>query len=201
MAPPEELTAVQLAQLTFCPDVFSSVADIEEIFDRLPKLPGLSELAAYCDEFNSALEEPFANTCNISLVVKHTMLARTVEQLRSALATFTGDHFRLGFEKKLVAVLPGIDATILQDIPNTTSGASYKSLIAGINTIFSEIPAPGKMDIYNYIVAFRTQKSEVPLGWEHKEDPWQFFVTTFKQRRRQTVSTTTSVAHTSIQCL
>ncbi|XP_068764835.1 uncharacterized protein [Struthio camelus] len=137
MAPPEELTAVQLAQLTFCPDVFSSVADIEEIFDRLPKLPGLS------------------------------------------------DHFRLGFEKKLVAVLPGIDATILQDIPNTTSGASYKSLIAGINTIFSEIPAPGKMDIYNYIVAFRTQKSEVPLGWEHKEDPWQFFVTTFKQRSQE----------------
>ncbi|XP_068764834.1 uncharacterized protein [Struthio camelus] len=42
MAPPEELTAVQLAQLTFCPDVFSSVADIEEIFDRLPKLPGLN---------------------------------------------------------------------------------------------------------------------------------------------------------------
>jgi len=58
----EELTAIQLAQLTLSQDVFSSVADIERIFDRLTELPALHELAAYWDELNSALEEVTADT-------------------------------------------------------------------------------------------------------------------------------------------
>ncbi|XP_009893169.1 PREDICTED: uncharacterized protein LOC104295156 [Charadrius vociferus] len=161
MALLEELTAIQLAQLTLSQDVFSSVANIERIFDRLTKLPGLHELATYWDELNSALEEPFTNTFNISMAVKRTMLARTVAQLRSALPTFTDNDYHLWFQKRLVAVLPGIHAPILQDIPNTISCSSYKSLIAGINTVFSEIPAAGKTDVYNYIVAFLTQQSEL----------------------------------------
>ncbi|KAM6378796.1 uncharacterized protein J5M81_010427 [Pluvialis apricaria] len=95
------------------------------------------------------------------MAVKRTMLARTVEQLHSALPTFTDNDYDLWFQKRLVAVLPGIHATILQNIPNTMSCSSYKSLIAGINTVFSEIPAAGKMDVYNYIVAFLTQQSEL----------------------------------------
>lgn len=38
---------------------------------------------------------------------------------------------------------------------------SFFYRIAGINTVFSEIPAAGKMDVYNYIVAFLTQQSEL----------------------------------------
>lgn len=74
------------------------------------------------------LLQPFANTFNISMAVKRTMLARTVEQLRSVLPTFTDNDYHLWFQKRLVAVLPGIHATILQDIPNTISCSSYKSL-------------------------------------------------------------------------
>lgn len=65
MALLEDLTAVQLAQLTLSEDVFSSVANIERIFDRLSKLSGLRELAAYWDELNSALEQV---TTDISLM-------------------------------------------------------------------------------------------------------------------------------------
>lgn len=74
------------------------------------------------------LLQPFANIFNISMAVKRTMLARTVEQLRSALPTFTDNDYHLWFQKRLMAVLPGIHATILQDIPNTMSCSSYKSL-------------------------------------------------------------------------
>ncbi|KAM6077808.1 uncharacterized protein LJ206_008263 [Theristicus caerulescens] len=161
MALLEELTAIQLAQLTLSQDVFSSVANIERIFDRLTEVPGLHELAAYWDELNSALEKPFANTFNISMEVKRIMLTRTVQQLCSALPTFTDDDYHLWFQKRLMAVLPGIHATILQDIPKTMSCSSYKSLITGINTVFSEIPTAGKMDVYNYIVAFLSQQSEL----------------------------------------
>lgn len=38
---------------------------------------------------------------------------------------------------------------------------SFFYRIAGINTVFSEIPTAGKMDVYNYIVAFLTQQSEL----------------------------------------
>ena len=62
MALLEELTAVQLAQLTLSQDVFSSVANIERIFDRLTELPGPHELAIYWDELNSALEEVTADS-------------------------------------------------------------------------------------------------------------------------------------------
>lgn len=74
------------------------------------------------------LLQPFAVTFNVSMAVKHTMLARTVRQLRSVLPTFTDHDYQLWFQKRLVAVLPGIDATILQDIPSTMSCGSYKSL-------------------------------------------------------------------------
>jgi len=56
------------------------------------------------------------------------MLARTVQQLHSTLPTFTDDDYHLWFQERLVAVLPGIHATILQDIPSTMSCSSYKSL-------------------------------------------------------------------------
>lgn len=62
MALLEDLTAIQLAQLTLSQDVFSSVTNIERIFARLTKLPGLHQLAAYWDELNSALEEVTADS-------------------------------------------------------------------------------------------------------------------------------------------
>jgi len=74
------------------------------------------------------LLQPFAKTFNISILVKSTMLARTVQQLHSTLPTFTDDDYHLWFQERLVAVLPGIHATILQDIPSTMSCSSYKSL-------------------------------------------------------------------------
>ncbi|KAJ6634244.1 hypothetical protein lerEdw1_014101 [Lerista edwardsae] len=52
-----ELSAVQLAQLTLTEEVFSSVANMEQVFAWLAQLPGLSELAAYWDEFNAVYEK------------------------------------------------------------------------------------------------------------------------------------------------
>lgn len=38
---------------------------------------------------------------------------------------------------------------------------SFFYRISGINRVFSEIPAAAKTDVYNYIVAFLTQPSEL----------------------------------------
>ncbi|KAG6927455.1 hypothetical protein G0U57_009826, partial [Chelydra serpentina] len=160
MAHLQELTAVQLAQLTLTQEVFSSVNNTERVFKRLAEMPGLEDLAAYWDEFNIAYEKPSVPRLNISMEVKHTMLARTVEQLRVALPTFTAADYDLWFKERLVVVLPSIKADVLQEIPSSLSCSSYKSLIAGINAGFSEIPEDGKRDVYRYIVSFLTQKSQ-----------------------------------------
>ncbi|XP_075755932.1 uncharacterized protein LOC102455891 isoform X2 [Pelodiscus sinensis] len=160
MAHLQELTAGQMAQLTLTQEVFLSVANIERVFDRLAEMPGPKGLAAYWDAFNIAYEEPPVLVLNISMEVKHTMLARTMEQLRIALPTFTDAEYDLWFKKRLVVVLPSMKADVLHNIPINVSCSAYKSLIAGINTGFSDVPEDGKRDVYHYIVSFLTQTSQ-----------------------------------------
>ncbi|XP_053221381.1 uncharacterized protein LOC128401859 [Podarcis raffonei] len=156
-----ELSAVQLAQLTVNPEMLCCVDKVKMVFTRLAQLPGLDHLAAFWDAFNIAYKKPSsASVLNISMDVKMAMLTLTMERLSVAFSTFTNADFRVWFEDRLVVVLSSVNAEFLGQIPKSISCEAYKSVIAGINRSFSEIPQERKKDCVNYIVSFLTQKSQ-----------------------------------------
>ncbi|XP_048351590.1 uncharacterized protein LOC125432197 [Sphaerodactylus townsendi] len=177
MAHLQDLSAVQLAQLTLTEEVFGSVVNVKLVFDRLAQLSTREDLEAYWDEFNRVYAEAnrrYAESqtgrlrkrrslaeLNISLEVKQTLLSRTIQWLHRDLLTFTDADYKLWFEKRLAAVLPSVTADILQQIPVNLSCAAYKSVMAGIDVGFPEITKDRKREILNYIESFLNQKSEI----------------------------------------
>ncbi|EMP36896.1 Cytosolic Fe-S cluster assembly factor NARFL [Chelonia mydas] len=159
------LTATQLGKLVVISGILNDSTRVNAEIDATNvmntlKSRDVSELQTFLSEVNMLIKQPSVPMLNISMEVKHTMLARTVEQLRVALPTFPDADSDLWFKKRLVVVLPSIKADVLQEIPISLSCSSYKSLIAGIDTGFSEIPEDGKKDVYRYIVSFLTQTSQ-----------------------------------------
>ncbi|KAG8146492.1 hypothetical protein E2320_012817, partial [Naja naja] len=184
----KELSVAQLAQLTMTEEVLSSIDKVMKVFQRLGHFPSLDALAAYWDEFNIAFEKPtFVSILNISMEVKTFLLTKTIERLHKEFPTFTDLDYQLWFEKRLVMVLPSVTAAILQQIPISISCKAYGSVIAGIDSSFSEISQKRKTDILNYIVSFLTQKSQTTGPICSEQTTTRNWLLTFFRRFAMTV--------------
>ncbi|XP_053550727.1 uncharacterized protein LOC128642092 [Bombina bombina] len=131
----------------------TNVTVIETIFANLvdvPKEEVVSTLGTFWDEVKTVSAE----TTNVKFTeeVKYTMLNITTSYLAESYSNFTEKNFSVWFEERLTVVINTINQPILEQIPLTTSCASFKNVVRGLDKKFEE---SNKNDVYKFLSNFQ----------------------------------------------
>ncbi|XP_043945666.1 uncharacterized protein LOC122816737 isoform X2 [Protopterus annectens] len=149
------LSADQMATVAVFSDTLTNITKVKEIFNELITRNGNDDLLSFWTSLSSTTKEPIADK-----TVSYYMLSTTVEQVKEEITTYTDEQYNKLFNEQLVPVLPTIDASVLDEIPQNISCTSLRAVMSGLNKGYFYFQDSNKEDVTDFLNKVLNKKGD-----------------------------------------
>ncbi|XP_037399293.1 uncharacterized protein LOC108433603 isoform X3 [Pygocentrus nattereri] len=161
----DSLSAQQKAELILDPSsgALENETLVKEVMMGILSSSGKEQLDVFFETFCNITKS--RNITMIPPAVSETFLNMTLLALVPRFQTFSAQDFALWFQTYLHLFLPGIGPNTLAVIPKNISCNSYKEIVKGFNSVYSDLSESQSGHIFSFIQDYlQHQSSQGPNG-------------------------------------